>query len=282
MMRFACLLCLTATLATATVAAADQETDLQKFQGRWEVVELVEDGQVVPKQAIEEWLPSGGKFEIAENAIIFVSPHDGKKHVKLFSLDVTQYPKGIDVSTPDQKHGTGIYQFDGGRLIICFSAPDETKRPTEFAAKAGSKHSLMTLQRPAAKPVPVKSEPVKKDPPGTTAKTLTDAEVTKMLQGSWRYTDNIGALFLSFHADKTFSTVREVKELRLFQKVFVQSPVSTGTWNVKNGKLTFHILTSVHPERVNTEFDFSVRSITPQDFIFVDYLGRVGQAVRVQ
>ena len=41
-----------------------------------------------------------------------------------------------------------------------------------------------------------------------------------------------------------------------------------------NGKLTFHILTSVHPERVNTEFDFVVRSITPQDLIFVDYLGR--------
>ncbi len=277
MMRYTCLLWLTSTLIGGSFAAADQDSDLKQFQGKWEVTELVEDGKVVPKEAIQEWLPSGGKFEIVENAIIFVSPHDGKKQVKLFSLDATQYPKGIDLSTRDKKDGSGIYRFDNGSLIICFSDPDESKRPTEFSAKAGSKHLLMVLHRVTERPAVAKIEPA-----GTTAKVLTDARVAEMLRGSWRYTDNIGALFVTFNADNTFSTVREVTEIRLFQKFFVQTPVSTGKWSVANGKLTFHILTSVQPDRVNKLFEFNVRSISDGDFIFVDYLGRVGQASRVR
>ncbi|QDT31737.1 TIGR03067 domain-containing protein [Thalassoglobus polymorphus] len=276
MMRYMCLLWLTSTLAGGSYAVADQDSDLKQFQGKWEVTELVEDGKVVPKEAIQEWLPSGGKFEIVENAIIFVSPHDGKKQVKLFSLDVTQYPKGIDLSTRDKKDGSGIYRFDEGRLILCFSDPAESKRPTEFSAKEGSKHLLMVLRRSSERPTVAKVEPA-----GTTAKVLTDAQVANMLRGRWRYNDNVGSLFVTFNADNTFNTVREVTEIRLFQKFFVQTPVSTGKWSVVNGKLTFHILTSVKPELVNKLFDFNVRSISDGDFIFVDYLGRVGQASRV-
>lgn len=277
MMRYTCLLWLTTILTGGSIALADPDPDLEQFQGKWEVVELVEDGKVVPKEAIREWLPSGGKFEIAENAIIFVSPHDGKKQVKLFSLDATQFPKGIDLSARDQNDVSGIYRFDSGSLIICFSDPDESKRPSEFSAKAGSGHLLMTLHRIAEKPAPARNEQT-----GATAKVLTDAQVTDMLRGGWRYADNIGSLFVTFNADNSFSTVREVKEIRLFQKVFVQTPVSTGRWSVANGKLKFHIQTSAHPDQVNRQFDFDVRSISERDFIFVDYLGRVGQASRVR
>ena len=107
MMRFSFGLLLSVTLLFGIIAAADQDPDMKQFQGKWEVVGLVEDGKVIPKEAIREWLPSGGQFEIAENAIMFVSPDDGKKHVKLFSLDATQFPKGIDLSTRDKKDGAG-------------------------------------------------------------------------------------------------------------------------------------------------------------------------------
>ena len=86
---------------------------------------------------------------------------------------------------------------------------------------------------------------------------------------------------MTFSENGTFSTVRESKQVRLFHKVFVQTPISSGTWAIRNGTLRFHIQTSVHPSRVNHAFDFTVRSITASDFIFVDYLGRVGQATRV-
>src|SRR5690606_28302622 len=105
---------------------------MKQVQGKWEVVELVEDGKVIPREAVREWLPSGGQFEIAENAIIFTSHDDGKKHVKLFSLVETTFPKGIDLSSKESKQdGLGIYQFDKERLIICFADPEESKRPTE-------------------------------------------------------------------------------------------------------------------------------------------------------
>src|SRR5690349_21306836 len=81
--------------------AADKDADLKPFEGSWEAVELSEDGHVVPREAISEWLPSGGRFEIADNAIIVTSPHDGKKSAKLFSIDATQYPRGIDIITRD-------------------------------------------------------------------------------------------------------------------------------------------------------------------------------------
>lgn len=264
-----------------TRAPADQAAELKSFQGKWEVVQLVEDGKVIPKEAIREWLPSGGQFEIAENAILFVSPDDGKKHVKLFSVDATQYPNGIDLSTRNQKDGVGIYKFDEGRLIVCFSDPEESERPTQFSAKEGSKHVLMVLERigkqPASKPAPTKQEPA-----GTTANILTDAQVKELLKGTWRYADSLGSLFVTFDQDGTFKTVREVNEIRVFQKVFVQTPVSTGKWSIDNGTLTFAIQTSVHRDRVNKKFDFSVRSISEKDFIFVDYLGRVGQASRLR
>ena len=272
---------LSVMLLTGTIAAADQDPELKQFQGHWEVVELVEDGKVIPKEAIREWLPSGGRFEIAENAIVFHSPDDGKKHVKVFSIDSTQYPKGIDLSTREKKDGTGIYQFDNDRLIVCFSDPDESKRPTAFSAQEGSKQMLMTLQR-SVKPATQESAPPKQQPSGTTGNVLTDSQVKEMLTGTWKYADNVGMLIVTFRADGTFSTVREVKEIRLFQKVFVQTPISAGKWNVQNGRLAFIVQQSVQRDRVNKEFDFSVRSISDRDFIFVDYLGRVGQAAKVK
>ncbi|MFO1019405.1 MAG: TIGR03067 domain-containing protein [Planctomycetales bacterium] len=275
------LLLLSALLCTSLSVAADPDPETKQFQGKWEVVELVEDGKVIPKEAIKEWLPSGGLLEIDDNAIIFTSNEDGKKHVKLYSVDPTQYPKGIDLSTRQKKESAGIYRFDNGRLIVCFADPEASTRPKEFSAKEGSKQLLMVLQRLPQTPKEPAPAP-KQAPSGTTAKVLTDAQVKELLKGTWRYTDSAGALFVTFNADGSFSTVREVKEIRLFQKVFVQTPISTGTWSIRNGKLALIIESSVKIERLNKEFDFAIRSITTRDLIFVDFLGRVGQAVKVQ
>jgi uncharacterized protein (TIGR03067 family) len=271
---------LAALLLVPSTVAADQDPETKQLQGRWEVIELAEDGKVIPKEAIREWLPSGGRFQIVENAIIFTSPSDGKKYVKVFSLDSTQYPKGIDLMTRDKKDGLGIYRFDNDRLVVCISDPTESKRPTEFSAKAGSKRMLMVLQRSTSQGQ--QPAPAKQQPSGKAGTVLTDAQVTEMLKSTWRYTDSIGALFATLNSNGTFSTVREVKEIRLFQKMFVQTPISTGTWTVQNGRLSFNVQTSVQWDRVNRQFDFLVRSISSRDLIFVDSFGRVGQAVKVK
>lgn len=270
------------SLLMESLGAAEPAAQVAELQGRWEVVELVEDGKVVPREAIREWLPSGGKLEIAENAVIFAA--DGDKQVKLFSVDATQYPRHIDLVSKEKTDAVGIYRVDDGKLVLCLVDPAEGSRPDAFSAKEGTHRMLMVLEprqdtRPATTPAP--QVEATKPPTEAGARPLTDEDVNRLLKGTWRYVDDVGALYVTFGADGKFSTVREVQQIRLFQKAFVRTPVSSGRWSVNRGTLTFAISASTHPDRVNKQFPFAVRSISEQDFIFVDYLGRVGKAVRM-
>ena len=166
-------------IALASVAMAD-DTELKRLQGHWQVIELVEDGKVIPPSAIEDWLPSGGKIEIVDNAIVTTSTDDGKKHVRILQVDPTQYPKGIEIKSRDKSEVLGIYRFDNDRLLVCVADSEEATRPREFSAKAGSKRMLLT---------------------GST----------------WKYNDANGALVLTLNSDGGFSTTRESTEMRLFK-----------------------------------------------------------------
>lgn len=94
--------------------------------------------------------------------------------------------------------------------------------------------------------------------------------------------DSVGHLYIKFNANGTFSTVREYQQLRLFHKSFVQTPSSSGTWSVKNGTMTAHILSSIRIERVNQLLSFSIRSISNKDMIFVDHWGRIESAIKIR
>ncbi|MCH9653525.1 MAG: TIGR03067 domain-containing protein [Planctomycetes bacterium] len=269
------------------VVGQDKSPEFKEFQGHWQVESLVENGHVIPKEAIKDWLPSGGRVEIIENAIIFKSRLDGKKHAKVFTIDATTYPNGIEINSPDEKASTGIYRFDDGRLVICIVHPDEAKKPGDFSAKAGSKRMLMVLKRTtpqAQEPLTtIKSRTISEKPKqeGQAARILTDAEVSKRLVGNWRMKDSVGHLYIKFNANGTFSTVREYQKLRLFHKSFVQTPSSSGTWTVKHGTMTAHILSSIRIERVNQLLSFSIRSISNRDMIFVDHWGRIESATKL-
>lgn len=288
--------CLATLLVSMASLAMANDAELQRLQGRWEVIELAEDGRVIPPSAIEDWLPSGGRIEIADNAIVTTSPDDGKKQVKVFSVDATQYPKTIEITSRDKREVWGIYKFDNDRLLVCVVDAEDATRPTEFSAKAGSKRMLMTLKpvgrkiaADARKPA-VTDKPEGKDPAAAPevstaglARYLSDDESTKLLRGTtWKYSDAHGGLVITLNSDGGFSTTRESIEMRLFKKVFVKAPVSSGTWSVQKGKLWFHVTASADPERVNTKAPFTLRMITATDLIFVDYVGHVGQAVRVK
>lgn len=288
-----CAVCGLVTLASVTIAS---EAELKRLQGHWQVIELVEDGKVIPPSAIEDWLPSGGKIEIADNAIVTTSTQDGKKQVRILSVDATQYPKGIEIKSRDQREVWGIYRFDNDRLLVCVADTDDAARPHDFSARAGSKRMLLTLKpvgrkiaaderKPSKSVKPEATEPADHPEPSTagSAKSLSDDEATKLLSGTaWKYGDAHGALVLTLNADGGFSTTREATEMRLFKKVFVKAPVSNGSWSVQKGKLWFHIKSSVDPDRLNAKVPFTLRVITEKDLIFVDYVGHVGQAVRVK
>ena len=285
-MRLALVTLLLSLVLGTALSAAETNPELALFQGNWEVTELVEDGKIIPKEAIREWLPSGGRAQIAENAILFTSPQDGKKYAKVFSIDATRFPKGIDISSREKQVSQGIYRFDDKRLIVCLSDPTVAARPDEFSAAQGSKRMLMVLS-----PVKNKLLAASRPPPNTavatqpqsrtTAKLLTDDQVKEMLVGTWQMNDGLGPIYATINANGTFHTTRDVQEIRIFQTVFVRTPVSSGTWNVRNGQLAYYVGASTYPERAGLTVALFVRSISAKDLIFVDALGRVGTGLKV-
>jgi uncharacterized protein (TIGR03067 family) len=270
----------------APATAQDQSAAFDQFQGNWDVTELVEDGKVIPAELIRSVLPSGGKVEIVDNAIVFRSVDDRKLRARTFSIDAARYPRTIDVNSGDKTDGWGIYRFDGGRLIICVTSTDETERPDEFSAPAGSGRMLLVLTKvgnPTAGQAAKPDSNASAAPPQKPAVLPSgDDALRQSLVGVWRYTDSIGALIVKMGADGTYSTTREVKELRLFQTVFVSTPVSNGTWTASAGELKFHVVGANDPARLNRVLPFTIRSVSATDFIFVDTLGRVGKATRMR
>jgi uncharacterized protein (TIGR03067 family) len=302
----------------ANVAQADPASEEFKLvRGHWQITELVEDGRVIAPEAIKNMFPSGGRIQIIDNTILFKSRLDGQERTKTISVDPSTYPKGIAVSTRDKTEGWGIYQFDRGKLVMCITDPAVAPRPTDFSSRTGSKRMLMTLERdsgategqgetgsfvsrpvlpapPVARPAPpappatpaapaaVPPPPAPAQPSAATARVLTDAEVLVMLRGTWKFDDGQGVLNVIMKPDGTYFSTREVLGASTFHQVFTATPVSNGTWSVTQGQLKFRVASSIYSDRVNQTIPLAVRSVSQTDLIFVDYLGRMGRAVKVQ
>lgn len=309
-------------LVAVTIPAFAEDQASAPLRGRWQAVELVDDGRVIPEEAIPTWMPTGGQIEVIDNAFVFTSPSDGQRHARTFEVDATRYPCEINFREEGRSFAHGIYQIDQGRWVICAS-PISTARPTDFSASKGSQRVLIVLKRPAdsvrtggAQPttttvqIPPPPADVKVVPtvtavtkgslpgaldlsklppppdlrnvPGTTGKILTDAEVLKMILGTWKYKDAYGDFYLALDSKGTFNTYRETAKTSTFQQVFVRAPISSGVWTLKNGQLTLRCTTSVHLDRVNQMAPYAVRSVSDNDVIFTDTRGLAIKGVKVR
>ena len=103
-----------------------------------------------------------------------------------------------------------------------------------------------------------------------------------MIRGTWRLNDGAGVLQITFDPNGTYRSYREVKDPSTFYNVFVKAPVASGTWSVQSGGVALRVTSSTDLTRVNQTFHMAIRSISQTDFIFVDFVGRVGKAVRMQ
>lgn len=275
-----------ALLSTLSLSAAAAPTDqaYQELRGPWQVTELVDNGKVVPADSIAASLPSGGRIEFIDNAMIFTSTKDGQRHARVYALDATVYPRTFDVYDGGQLSGHGIYQFDDGRLVICVAASADAPRPTDFSARDGSHRVMMVLARadktPVVAPISSATPALPLPPPPTDVRPLTDAEIAKSLPGTWKCADAYGPFYVTFTGTGVFSTYRETVETSAFQKVFRKLPLSSGTWQLKNGQVVLFCTSTLYPERLYKTFPFTVRSVNATDLVFVDYTGNVGKAVR--
>ncbi len=103
------------------------------------------DGKPVPAEAVKRmrWTFKGDKLLIAGNLA------DGREEECAYKVDPTQSPKHLDFTTPTEtKAILAIYEVKGDELKICVRhASSADGRPTEFAARPGSKLVLMVLKK---------------------------------------------------------------------------------------------------------------------------------------
>jgi RNA polymerase sigma-70 factor (ECF subfamily) len=118
--------------------------DLQKLQGTWQAVTLEYNGEKLSAEAVKKF-----RVLIQDNTITF--DPDGNKREASFSLGTTNKPKAIFLKAdPKASMVRGIYALEDGRLKLCFDNDEGKTTPTEFATKADSGLTLITLERAAA------------------------------------------------------------------------------------------------------------------------------------
>jgi uncharacterized protein (TIGR03067 family) len=145
-------LCVVLIAAASVLLAADDPKDaakkeMKKLQGTWVLIASEREGEKVPKDAIKEEKIT---LTIAGDKLSFSRTRKGEK--KNFDngsyeiVDAGAKPRMIDLTgfpKPDVKM-LGIYELDGNTLKICVG---ESKRPTDFASKPGSKTGVLVLRK---------------------------------------------------------------------------------------------------------------------------------------
>ena len=130
-------------LSAATADDKAEKDELDKLNGTWKGVSVVEDGKEMPKAEAEavRLTVTGEKYMLKLRDQDIEGTH---------KLDPTKKPKQIEaVRTKGPEKGqkmVGIYELDGDTFKVCFAAPGKD-RPTEFKSAAGSGHRLLVLKR---------------------------------------------------------------------------------------------------------------------------------------
>jgi uncharacterized protein (TIGR03067 family) len=151
-MRAVYLLILTAgalLTADSPTKAPPSQGDLNKLQGTWLTVSLVQNGKTLVD---EKTAPKAGPAMklIYEGNKWLVKVGDKIVAAGTFTIDATKKPNEIDImdesGLKNDKTKLGIYELDGDRYTYCL-APAKKPRPTDFVSKAGSGHSLGVSRR---------------------------------------------------------------------------------------------------------------------------------------
>ncbi|MSU77262.1 MAG: TIGR03067 domain-containing protein [Gemmataceae bacterium] len=143
MKKLAALLALFFTVLVVA-AAGDAVAELQKFQGNWTILSLIEKGKAVPAEEL-------AILELHIEKNVLTVKEKGETVVQYnFKLDPTKTPRAIDFThTIGENKGKtefGIYAFDGKQLKMVLD--EERKgRPTTFDGKETANYSVMTLKQ---------------------------------------------------------------------------------------------------------------------------------------
>jgi uncharacterized protein (TIGR03067 family) len=140
-LAFAVLL---AGCSAAVSGAGDTAQDEQKkLDGVWVVQSVLRDPR--------EKNPDQGKgirCVVSGTKVVAKLPgNDDPAGTLIIKIDPTVRPKAMDMRPQSEKDTIlAIYELNGDTLSVCWG-PLAKERPTEFASKPGSGHSLVVLKR---------------------------------------------------------------------------------------------------------------------------------------
>jgi uncharacterized protein (TIGR03067 family) len=148
-------------IASLRFNAADKPEDnaLQRgresLEGTWVVASVVRD----PRER-GEGEAKGLEVVVKGEKVVVKDPAEDKPLGGLvIKIDPTRTPKTLDAWSDETAFGKsvedilkeppalGIYELGGDTLRVCWAPPEKRERPTEFASKPGSGHSLLVLRR---------------------------------------------------------------------------------------------------------------------------------------
>lgn len=268
-------LCVVALSMTGSATADDQKS----LQGMWEIATLIEDGQNVPPETVKKTLLKDGRLKVEGNQITLTTANATKPRKLAFVLNNEVTPNTIDLAGTERAGSRGIYMLNGDTLMICLSGPTAATRPSEFKSRPGSQALLMILTRVGVPTKPSTAVVVKPEP-AVALKNLSDADVHKMLIGTWGHQSNSSVDFIALNADGSFSSTRNAK--RLFNQMFNPVTRSSGTWKLQNGVVTINVTGSTDPGAPGLLRTYRIRSITATEIVYVDEVGALRREWRTQ
>ena len=275
-------------LVPASLLNAQDNPEVARLQGAWEVNSLIENGEVVSLKNVRETMIRDGVLVIEGNLMRFTNPVNNKKRELAFVLNPDQNPKTIDLTSTDKMGSKGIYMLDTNNLLLCLCAHDSNERPTIFASTPASKSMLFSMRKltgntPVVPPTvpPVVTTNTKPTPATTpvvpTSPMLTpatsDEQIRKILVGTWGHQDEERIETFTMNSDNTFSSTWTSK--KFFPKLFKGEERCSGTWKLKDGVIIAYITSSTDDHIRNQVFSYRVSWYTTTEIALIDQKGRI-------
>ena len=264
---------------------AQDNPEVARLQGAWEVNSLIENGEVVSLKSVRETMIRDGVLVIEGNIMRFTNPVNNKKRELAFVLNSDQNPRTIDLTSTDKMGNKGIYMLDSNNLLLCLCAHDSNERPTIFASTSVSKSMLFSMRKltgntPVVPPVVTTSNT--KPTPATTPVVPTspmltpatsDEQIRKILVGTWGHQDEERIETFTMNSDNTFSSTWTSK--KFFPKLFKGEERCSGTWTLKDGVIIAYITSSTDDHIRNQVFSYRVSWYTTTEIALIDQKGRI-------
>jgi uncharacterized protein (TIGR03067 family) len=123
--------------------------DLERLQGTWRVVTLIEQGKEVPKKETD-------LLEIVIDKDTYTALEKGVPEAKYtIKLDASKTPKHIDFKIAGGKNKgeveAGIYRFEDDKVRMVVNEDPKGGRPTAFDGKDAANYSVILLEKKPAK-----------------------------------------------------------------------------------------------------------------------------------